>query len=293
MKIILGTAQFGRDYGIANKVGKVPYDEVLKIISLASNNGIVHVDTASDYGKSETILGQAKEELGIDLKVSTKLYEEFDRISPEEVLIKIRCALDRLRVDKLDSLLIHQPFWLLNSDFSDFVYGMLMVAKGTGLTEKIGVSTSSPMEAAEVLEKYKLDIVQVPCNVLDQRLMDPWMMDKLRGVEKYIRSVFLQGLLLTEPDDLPEYFDPIKGDLHGLRLIAENQDISMLKMCLDFVRSNMLISNIIVGVESVKQLSDIINAYKQPNSNPQLRGAAIRDSKFINPGLWPVGGWLK
>ena len=292
MKLMLGTAQFGRDYGIANKVGKVPYHNVVEIMRLAADNGIVHIDTACDYGDSETTLGKVKEELGIDLKVSTKLYEEFDKTGPQEILIKIECALERLKVDKLDSLLVHQPYWLLDDKHSDFVYGMLLVAKGMGLTKKIGVSVGDPQEAVDILERYKLDVVQVPYNLLDQRLMDPRIMNKLASRELYVRSVFLQGLLLVEPDELVEYFDPIKDTLRNLRQTAEQNNMSMLQMCLKHAMSSRFVDNVIVGVESVEQLSGILNACRGQDPE-RLHLAAINDPKFINPGFWPVGGWWK
>ena len=72
MKIMIGTAQFGRGYGIANKVGKVQYEGVINILKLAATQGTVYLDTSSDYGQAESIIGRAKEELGLNLKVTTK-----------------------------------------------------------------------------------------------------------------------------------------------------------------------------------------------------------------------------
>ena len=48
MRISLGTAQFGLDYGISNKSGKIEPKEVDKILSFAKN-GIKSIDTASKH----------------------------------------------------------------------------------------------------------------------------------------------------------------------------------------------------------------------------------------------------
>ena len=52
-KIILGTAQFGTNYGIANKSGKIKYNEIFKILNYLKKNKINSLDTASSYIKSE------------------------------------------------------------------------------------------------------------------------------------------------------------------------------------------------------------------------------------------------
>ena len=57
LKIVLGTAQFGMNYGINNKRGKVPQNEVHEILDFAYNKNIHFLDTASSYGDSETVIG--------------------------------------------------------------------------------------------------------------------------------------------------------------------------------------------------------------------------------------------
>ena len=50
-KIILGTAQFGTNYGIANKSGKIKYNEIFKILNYLKKNKINSLDTASSLYK--------------------------------------------------------------------------------------------------------------------------------------------------------------------------------------------------------------------------------------------------
>lgn len=58
MKLALGTAQFGLNYGIANKTGRVPPNEVRKILAEAARRGMDVLDTAIAYGESESMLGE-------------------------------------------------------------------------------------------------------------------------------------------------------------------------------------------------------------------------------------------
>ena len=78
MKLALGTAQFGMEYGIANKNGKVSLDEAKAIITLGRLAGIDTLDTAMAYGDSEESLGKLSTE---DFHVITKL-PSFGRVLP-------------------------------------------------------------------------------------------------------------------------------------------------------------------------------------------------------------------
>ena len=57
-KIVLGTAQFGMDYGITNSEGKVKDKEISNILKLAESKGINYLDTAPAYGDAENIIGK-------------------------------------------------------------------------------------------------------------------------------------------------------------------------------------------------------------------------------------------
>ena len=96
-KLALGTVQFGLDYGITNKLGQVPFNEVSAILNYAKNNNISSIDTAFGYGNSEQILGK----IGVDdFKVVTKT-APFDN-NPKKVLRLFYESLKHLKIDKLD-----------------------------------------------------------------------------------------------------------------------------------------------------------------------------------------------
>ena len=58
MRLALGTAQFGIEYGITNRRGKLREDEISKILSIADSRGVGGLDTAPAYGDSEALLGK-------------------------------------------------------------------------------------------------------------------------------------------------------------------------------------------------------------------------------------------
>ena len=108
MRLALGTVQFGLDYGIANAAGQVAPEEVARILTLAQQLGIDTLDTAINYGHSESVLGQC----GISpWQVVTKLPALPDGALDvaEWAHSHMRQSLARLGVVKVHAVLLHKP----------------------------------------------------------------------------------------------------------------------------------------------------------------------------------------
>ena len=68
-KIIIGTANFGMDYGIGSNQKKLLDSDIVEIINTAKKIGVDTIDTAISYGNSLLRLG----EFGIsNFKIITK-----------------------------------------------------------------------------------------------------------------------------------------------------------------------------------------------------------------------------
>ena len=71
-KFILGTAQFGLNYGINNRHGKPDKSTVYEILNLAYQLGINTLDTAYSYGTSHEIIGNFHRDYNFYFEVNTK-----------------------------------------------------------------------------------------------------------------------------------------------------------------------------------------------------------------------------
>ena len=58
MKLCLGTAQFGSNYGISNKNGILRLNEISKILKFCRDKKINFYDTANSYESSKYILSK-------------------------------------------------------------------------------------------------------------------------------------------------------------------------------------------------------------------------------------------
>jgi len=286
-KLGLGTVQWGVTYGISNQNGKTAPDEVRAILSAAHKAGVKVLDTASLYGEAESVLGANRLDA---FKIVTKTpkyatpFIEDEHV--EQMFDTFDRSLEKLAVDRVDGLLAHHAQDILVDGGERLVAGMERL-KGLGKVSKIGVSIYDGEQLDGLLRKFTPDLVQLPLNVFDQRLIHSGWLQRLRDkrVEIHVRSVFLQGLLLMPLEDIPTYFEPIRPLLARWHAAALEQGISLVQAALAFVRDLSEVDHVLVGVESVSQFQACLQDFLTPASF-DAAGLACGDPAFVNPVLW-------
>jgi len=283
-KIALGTAQFGLDYGINNKRGKIPFSEVEEIIKLAYNNKIDMLDTAFSYGDSENVIGLILEENNLDFNITTKLPT---KSLTEEVLSHFNQSLERLK-KKLYGYLFH--------DFKTFrkypkIWKKFKDLKNSKQVKKIGFSLYYPSEIAYLFDnKIDFDIVQIPYSIFDQRFRNYLPLLKERDIEVYIRSVFLQGLFFKKPEELNGNFTAIKGKIKTIIQISKKMNISIASISLKFALMNKYIDKIVVGVDSIENLKENLQIIRGKRIDNKyyylLKDIKVDDENIILPFKW-------
>ena len=71
--LCLGTAQFGLDYGITNKKGKIKNKEINFLLNRAINANIKFFDTAFSYGDSEERIGKILKDHEIEIILNSQI----------------------------------------------------------------------------------------------------------------------------------------------------------------------------------------------------------------------------
>ena len=153
--------------------------------------------------------------------------------------------------------------------------------------EKTGVSIYQPSELEGILSVGDVDLVQSPISVLDRRLITSGWLERLsdNGVEVHARSVFLQGLLLMSADQRPEKFNRWSGFWKHYDEWIVAADLSPLQACLAYVSAIPEIQQVIVGVNSLSQIKEILQA--QTNQAPSLSPVlATCDEELLDPLAW-------
>lgn len=282
--IILGTAQLGGNYGICASNLNITQQNTNEILELFKYHGSSYIDTAQSYGNSEVLLGNA----GLDnLNIITKINSHSKNIRDS-----ICKSLERLKQESLYAVMVHDASGLYGSEGSK-LWSSLERCREEGLIEKIGVSIYSPSDLEKIIPTYPVEIVQSPFNILDRRLIQSGWYEKLNGknIELHIRSVFLQGLLLLGKKFRPKYYakwNIVFGKYDQLLLDLK---ISALSLCLNYALTVCKNTNIVVGVNSKKELIEI---YKAVNLNKKLDIDKINllletsDEMLIDPRNWKL-----
>lgn len=282
-KLILGSAQFGLDYGISNKKGKTPFPEVKEILVQAKAAGISTIDTASAYGDSESIIGRALDELQFPLNIITK----FATGKKSNIREAFNESLRKLKVKKIHGYLLHN--FSIYQDNPD-ILKELQDLKTEGRVDKIGVSIYHPHEAEKLIDKQEsIDILQFPYNAFDQRF-DP-LLPKLTelNIESHIRSVYLQGLFFLKTDQLPANLTKAAEKIEFLQKLALEVKLHPGALLLGFALANPNISKVIIGVESLANLNENINFSGTVLSEEtlcRLHNLVESDESIILPYNW-------
>lgn len=284
-RLALGTVQFGLDYGLANQSGRVSQQEAIRILAEAQASGMDTLDTAIAYGESESVLGG----IGVNRwRIVSKLPalpEQVDDIA-DWVQQQARGSLDRLGVRRLYGMLLHRPDQLLGVR-GEALHRSLLQLKAQGWVEKIGVSIYAPEELEQLQNVIELEIVQAPLNILDRRMIESGWAARLTraGGELHVRSVFLQGLLLTTHWNRPKQFERWSSLWQCWESWLNQQELTPLEACIRFALSVQEAERVVIGVDQASQLRQIVAAAGDELASlpEQLHS---NDLILINPARW-------
>jgi aryl-alcohol dehydrogenase-like predicted oxidoreductase len=290
-KLVLGSAQFGINYGIANSKGKLKNKEIKKIINISKKKRVFKIDTAINYGSSQKDLGKNNlDKFKIITKLPSLPLSIREKDISQWVELKIRNSLKELKVKKIYGLLFHEPQNLLDKKGKQ-LFNSVNNLKKNGLIDKIGISVNNFKILRKLVGLYSFQIVQVPFNILDRRVLKFVNLLKRKKIKIYARSIFLQGLLLSERIFRKKKFSKWKKiwDLWELYNIKNNSNY--LYSALSFVVLNKKIDYVVIGVDNSYNFKEIIkniNLIKKSDKKFKFLDNTLvcADENLINPSMW-------
>lgn len=288
MKLGLGTAQFGLDYGLTNAAGRVPERDVAAILSEAAQSGVCYIDTAPAYGRAESVLGRLLPRQAPFRIISKTRHFNDDVIDPGVVRADLETSLRAIRRRHVHGLLAHRADDLLGR-WGERLWAVMEQMKADGLANRIGVSVYTPDQADALMQRFPLDIIQLPLSLLDQRMSLGGQLERLkaRGVEIHARSLLLQGVLLSNPEALPPFLSPLKPRLDALAVAARDCDCGIMDLALAFVRLLGRVDVAVLGVTRRRELRALIAAMQRPIPALHFAPFAVDDINLIDPRAWP------
>ncbi len=280
-KLIIGGAQFGSSYGIANKVGHVKKQEVRSILNFAFKNGISFIDTAKSYGNSENIIGSAimGNEKNWNIITKYKCHHENIEIEFEKSSINFNCP----------------PKIILSHSYEHYTKGGTFETfdklKKENKVKKVGVSVYTAEEIESVLKINTPDVIQLPMSILDSRLYKDGVLDKIKekGIEIHIRSVFLQGLFFLPKKQIKHKFPDVVNAIDKLNFISKENNLSLSELSLLWTCSIKNVDKVIIGVDSLLQLKQHLSTLtKKVNKLSFYNALQVNydNEKVLNPSNW-------
>ena len=295
-RLMLGTAQFGMPYGVANRTGQPTYDEVLAMVAAAVEGGVNCFDTAAAYGTSEEVLGRVLHALGIAdrVVVVTKVCpltgaELADRVLASHAIEQsVANSRRRLQLDCLPVVLFHRE-----ADATH--WGVLQSLQAKSWLRHAGVSCDNrPGLATTFVARGNMSALQLPANVLDRRHQRSGVFQQAaaRGVALFVRSVFLQGLLLMAEQDIPPALGGVIPARRHLAAIASAAGMQLAELAVRFMLAQEGVTCVLAGVETVAQVRDnVAIVVRGPLPDDVLRaidlGTPELSETLVTPALWP------
>ena len=282
-KLVLGTVQFGLNYGVANDQGKPPFEVVKQLLDFAFENGVDELDTADAYGDSQEVLSRYDAQSQHKFQIMSKFIDD----GSHSFMGFFENSLKRLNRSNVKGYYFHrfEDYKKFNS-FND-----VNALKERKLLQLFGVSLYSIHELEEVIQDQRVDLIQLPFNALDNSKKKRELLDQAHksGKKIYTRSAFLQGVLLMPEDKIPAHLNELKKDIQILKAIAADSNLSMQELCLGYINSQPFIDGILVGVDNIDQLRTNLVLSKVILSKEvmtAIESVEVKDLDLLNPATW-------
>ena len=281
--LLLGTAQWGLDYGATNADGRIADPVLTSLIDAATESGITYLDTAAAYGDAELRIAEFAGSFEVQTKVSAS------GLDAAAILGAVEAGLDRLGREAIGGVLVHDWPGLDPLGRQAAAEG-LQQARSDGLAVRIGVSAYSADDLASAIHDFPdLDVVQVPVSVLDQRLDGDAAVAALRakGVRVQARSVLLQGVALAPTTGSPFADHP---SVRALATTSNDLGVTPLQLCMAYTRTRPWIDELVIAATTAAELTGIVDAYEAPGPDTAWSLLAATDLDLIDPRRWAATG---
>ena len=286
--LVLGTVQFGLDYGVANTTGQPSQTTVNRMLATAFEAGVNTLDTASMYNQAESVLGRALGDLGMRERIficsKARPHEEAPGTPEEQITAAVERSLRVLGVERIGLYLLHGYHAL------PYV-GALHRKREAGDIGAVGVSVYSVEEALGAIATPGIDAIQHPVSVLDQRFLRAGVLERAAqaGVAIFGRSVYLQGVVTMAIPELPAPMTELGWILTRLRELAG--DLTIEELALRYVASLSGVTGVVVGMETHEQMErNLAAVLAGPLDGPLVEaiGEEVPElpDDIINPGFW-------
>ena len=201
----------------------------------------------------------------------------------------IQKSLKKMKLKNIYGVLIHD-IEDLKTNNDEKIYKTLKNLKEKGIIKNIGFSAYKIEDVKKVIDKFQFDILQFPFNILDQRLRDKNLLNSLKKkkIKIHIRSIFLQGLLLMNKDEINrKFFRKIKIIDEWFKFLKKN-NLSNLEACISFIKNFDFYDHVIIGFDNYSHFKEVKKICNKKNIIKVNFDKFRNNSQLIYPQEWKL-----
>lgn len=254
--------------------------EARNIIDAAVDAGINFFDTADLYnhGRNEIIVGDILRKKRQDVIISTKVGNVWDAsgdswhwdASKKYIMEAVKKSLVRLGTDYIDLYQLHGG--ILEDNFEEIAEAFEDL-KREGVIRQYGISSIRPNVIEQMATMGRPSAIMMQYSSLDRRPEEWFEWMKERRISVISRGTIAKGLLTNEWEQRMTdngFLDYSKEELaHTLKQLEQSTDY-MLNGAIGYNLKQDVIASTVLGVSSLPQLYEIIDAYHHPASQDVL-----------------------
>ena len=305
-QIAFGSASIGMPYGLNVCDDDMLSDEqAVSLLNHAFNNGINLFDTASGYGKSDELLGEAfsdKREKVVICGKPSPLYDSFlDQTLPSNAEIKksldksIAQSLSRLKTDYIDIYMSHNGTEEVIEN--EAVIDFFQQKKQKGVIRATGVSVYTLEQSLAAINSNVWDVIQLQFNLMDQRQFPAIELAKANGIGIITRSVLFMGILTDRGANLHPKLKFVQDHRNVYNELLDDNTKSLPDLATKFVMSLDGISSVLIGIDKNEYLDKALSLGDSLQLSNEIMARAKQlaypQPEFLNLPVWDRNGWLK
>ncbi len=285
----LGTGHLGAE--------EIPVDQGIATVHLALAQGIRLFDTAPLYarGRSEERLGEAL--VGTpraDYRISTKVGRILDRetgaitfdYSRDGVLRSLESSLARLRTDRVDLLLIHDPDHHIDEALTE-AYPTVEDLRRQGVVKAIGAGMNQWQALMHFAQEADFDcfLLAGRYTLLEQTSLEFLELCRQKGIGLLLGGVYNTGILATGAIEGARYQyreapPEIMEKTRALQALCAQHGVALSSAALQFAQLAPAVTSLVVGAVSPDEMAASLAAYHA--SLPAAFWADLRRSGLVD-----------
>ncbi len=249
------------------------------LLQTAADAGVSVIATRPDRD-GERLLGQAWP-FPSPFRVTVRtvaLSEGLDRVEA-----RARRSLERLGLPRGDTLLVSNAADLAGAE-GRALWDRMKALKDRGLYRRIGFCATMEDGPALLARRYQPDVVQMPCNLLDQRPVTEGVLSDLAAmdIDVHIASVFARGLLFASRESLPPHLAGHGPALSRVRRSLAEARVDPMQAALAFALNLPPAACVVASVASAAELRAILAASCAPKPDLDWEALALSEPAALS-----------